>query len=330
MLASELQHRIVLSRVISGAIISIAIFVVAIIIAAMIRSSSHGFLEIIDDKPVSQGIRRLELQMESERVSFVDDPYSDRIRCDHPKTRNPRALGQTLFRLAHARRRGRIVVLSDFRFAKTLMIQGFKIEGIMPGFYQGRQDCAVLGAYPDASRQSLTNSLQTNEVLELVRNKPKKTNRKGAETRKAEIQDADSIANLLAFTFSQYPTPSGEPSYIRSMIEDGIPFRVVEIDGRVVACASADLVREAKTAELTDCASLPECRGKGFMQAILDDLMEDLRELGYPTAFTLARSSVAGVNVAFHRLGFEWRGTMPQSCRIGEGIEDMNIWSRYL
>ena len=64
------------------------------------------------------------------------------------------------------------------------------------------------------------------------------------------------------------------------------------------------------------------------MQFILEDLVEDLREMGYPTVFTLARAAIPGVNLAFSRLGFELRGTMPQSCRIGEGIEDMNIWSR--
>ena len=66
------------------------------------------------------------------------------------------------------------------------------------------------------------------------------------------------------------------------------------------------------------------------MQALLGDLMDDLRGMDYPTAFTLARATVPGVNMAFARLGFRFRGTMPRSCRIGEGIEDMNIWSRSL
>ena len=52
--------------------------------------------------------------------------------------------------------------------------------------------------------------------------------------------------------------------------------------------------------------------------------------MGYPTAFTLARASVPGINLAFWRLGFVWRGQMASSCRIGGGIEDMNVWSRPL
>jgi hypothetical protein len=52
--------------------------------------------------------------------------------------------------------------------------------------------------------------------------------------------------------------------------------------------------------------------------------------MGYPTAFTLARASVPGINLAFHRLDFLFRGRMAASCRIGGGIEDMNVWSRRL
>jgi hypothetical protein len=44
----------------------------------------------------------------------------------------------------------------------------------------------------------------------------------------------------------------------------------------------------------------------------------------------LARARIPGINLAFQRLGFALRGCMPQSCRIGEGLEDMHVWSRAL
>ena len=58
--------------------------------------------------------------------------------------------------------------------------------------------------------------------------------------------------------------------------------------------------------------------------------MEDLRQMNYPTAFTLARARIPGVNIVFQRLGFEFQGRMRSSCLIGDGIEDMNILSRAL
>jgi putative beta-lysine N-acetyltransferase len=152
----------------------------------------------------------------------------------------------------------------------------------------------------------------------------------GIETRRATLADAPALAELLGETFEHYPTPSNDPEYVAQQLRDGTPFRVVEDGEQIVACASADLLRDARTAELTDCATRPQARGQGLMRRLLADLMDDLRDLGYPTAFTLARARIPGVNVAFSRLGFELRGTMLQSCRIGDGLEDMNVWSRAL
>ena len=150
-----------------------------------------------------------------------------------------------------------------------------------------------------------------------------------ASTEIASVDDASEIAQLLDATFDDYPTPMQE-AYVAQQIEDGNVFRVVRERGEIVSCASADMVAEAMTAELTDCATRPTHRGRGFMRALLQDLMGDLRGLDYPTAFTLARAAVPGVNIAFQRCGFTLRGQMAQSCRIGDGLEDMNVWSRSL
>lgn len=269
---------------------------------------------------------------ESPAVEAMDDPYSDRIRCDHPSlvdSGEAAELGEALLEAAQEQGRGRVVVLAPVGVEAGLRAVGYEREGLMPNFYRGQEDCAVLGAYPDAGRSSLAQPEPVAKVAALIERRPE-SSRKHApvETRRATIEDAPEVAALLADTFEQYPTPSGDPSYLAEAIEDGIPFRIVEQDGGPVACASADLIREAKTAELTDCATRPDYRGRGLMQFILEDLLEDLRGLDYPTAFTLARAAIPGVNLAFLRLGFELRGTMPRSCRIGAGIEDMNIWSR--
>jgi len=265
-------------------------------------------------------------------VRVLDDHYSDRIRCDHPpEEMNGAELGRALLRAADDRGRGRVVVFSAPEVASELELVGFRTEARMPGFYRGDVDCIVSGAYPEGARAELARPDEVDEVLALCdAQRPSPPVRSEVVTRRAAAADVDELAALLAETFRQYPTPSGDPAYLVGAIEDGVPFRFVEVGGEIVACASADLVRSARTAELTDCATLPEHRGNGFMQAILLDLMDDLRELGYPSAFTLARARIPGVNLAFQRLGFSLRGTMTQSCRIGEGIEDMNVWSRRL
>jgi len=258
-----------------------------------------------------------------ESVTASVDMYSDRLRCDHPDTEDGEALGLALRTKAAEWDRGRVVVLAEE--------QGSEGEAVMPGFYQGEGDCVVLAYAPDELRAEVGYPADVQKVDALIRRGlPSSTVRPMVETELATPVDAPAIAELITDTFDQYPTPSGNPDYIAQAIREGTPFRLVRDEGEVVSCASADLIRDARTAELTDCATRPTARGNGYMQAILSDLMDDLRGMGYPTAFTLARARIPGVNLAFQRLSFEYRGRMTRSCRIGDGIEDMNVWSRWL
>ncbi len=266
-------------------------------------------------------------------VDVVNDAYSERLRCDHPDTRDGAALGEALIEAAQALEQPRIVALVAAELRDTMEEVGFDCEGVMPGFYEGQGDCAVLGMSLDEEREGLANPREVTRVDALLALRPPaRARRARMHTHRATRADAPALAALLGATFTDYPTPSHEPAYVASQIAQGTIFRMVrdEATGEVMACASADLVAQARTAELTDCATRPEARGQGMMQAILSDLMEDLRAMNYPTAFTLARARIPGINLAFQRLGFGWRGRMRQSCRIGQGLEDMNIWSRRL
>ena len=264
------------------------------------------------------------------RICATNDGYSDRIRCDHPETADGQALGVALLEVAARHQRGRVVVLCRAPLAPGLEQSGLTLEAVMPNFYRGEEACAVLGASPDPARSQLAKPDEVAMVDGLVGRPWRPKDRPDVKTSRATADDAGSLARLISATFEHYPTPSGVPAYITRQIEAGVPFRTVGEEGEVVACASADLVRSALTAELTDCATRPDQRGRGLMQAILLDLMDDLREMGYPTAYTLARACIPGVNLAFLRLGFEYRGRQIQSCRIGGGMEDMNVWSRRL
>ncbi len=264
-------------------------------------------------------------------IEVHDDFYSDRVRCDHPPASvDGEALGEALIDAAAARDRGRVVVLAPAALGPGLEAAGLSEEARIPGFYAGHTDCVVHGWFSEAERATLASPDAVAGVQRLLADAPPARAHTPTPTTRASVDDAAAIAELIADTFEHYPTPSGVPAYIASAIEGGVPFRLVRDGDAVVACASADRVDAARTAELTDCATRPSHRGRGYMQAILADLMDDLRDLGYPTAFTLARARVPGMNLAFQRLGFDLHGTMVQSCRIGGGLEDMNIWSRRL
>lgn len=274
--------------------------------------------------------RKLRLTVGETAVVVRDDAYSDRIRCDHPKVDDGRVLGSALLEAAESTGRGRVVVLAPAHLERGLETAGLTTEARMPGFYGGAEECAVMGAALDPERSESDAQEALRRVDTLLHGPVAPSTHPAVPTEVASPSDAEAIAELIGASFEHYPTPSGVPEYIAKQIEDGTPFRVVRDGSDVVAVASADIVAEARTAELTDCATAPEHRGRGLMQSVLRGLVDDLRERRFPTAFTLARAAIPGINVAFRRLGFTWRGRMVQSCRIGRGLEDMNVWSRTL
>lgn len=265
-----------------------------------------------------------------EQVVARNDHFSDRIRCEHPDTTDGQALGHALLDAAHRHGRGYVLVLARASLHEGLLAAGFSCDAAIPDFYLGKEDCVIATRAIDDRRSRPANNEAAEELDRLIEKPGKSRRHDPVLTTAAREEDAEAIASLLAQSFTFYPTPSGNPDYIARQIADGVPFRVVRDNGTVVACACADLVLSAMSAELTDCATAPEHRGRGYMQAILADLMEDLRRRGYPTAFTLARVEAIGMNLAFARLGFQWRGRTLQSCRIGGGLEDINVWSTNL
>jgi putative beta-lysine N-acetyltransferase len=272
--------------------------------------------------------RVAELHTPGDEVVVVrDDAYSDRIRCDHPAVQDGEDLGQALLSAAKERDRGRVVVLCERALTAGLERAGFWLEAVIPGFYSGAESCLVLGASP-AGRPPLANPQRVGEVDELIDAHAPWVEPPPTPTERAGQQDSAAIAALIAECVTYYPTPSGHPGFIEAHLATGAPFRVVRDEGRVVACACADLVPFAAAAELTDCFTAPSHRRRGLMRALLSDLMGDLAGLDYRTAYTLCRATSPGINLAFKGLAFDYCGRMSRSCRIGEGLEDMNIWSR--
>ncbi len=264
-------------------------------------------------------------------VEIQDDPYSNRIRCDHPDTSSASELADTLLMLARKKKRGRVMLMAPEELGDELLErQHFVEEARIPNFYKGKHDCAIISAFSSPTRAQLANPAQVKRVLDILEQSPEPRIHPPVRTERATAEDASQIAALIGATFEEYPTPSSDPDYIQEDILSGTPYRVVRHDDEVVACASADLVPEARSAELTDCATRPDFRGRGMMGALLSGLIEDLKKISYDSAFTLARANQVGMNLVFQRLGFELHGTMAQSCRIGAGIEDMNVWSAEL
>jgi len=57
---------------------------------------------------------------------------------------------------------------------------------------------------------------------------------------------------------------------------------------------------------------------------------EVVKEEGFKTAYTIARSKSTGMNITFARAGYGYQGKLINNTNISSGIESMNVWSKAL
>ena len=152
----------------------------------------------------------------------------------------------------------------------------------------------------------------------------------GYVLRPARRRDCQAISDILTAVFATYPTPIDSAAAIADAMDRDVAFMLAEHEGAIVSVMSADIDREHLVAEMTDCATLPGYRGRGLMQALLARMEEEVRRIGLRSLFTLARATSPGMNIAFARLGYRYRGRFINNCHIAGDWEDMNLWVKLL
>jgi putative beta-lysine N-acetyltransferase len=113
-------------------------------------------------------------------------------------------------------------------------------------------------------------------------------------------------------------------------MSENVDYFCVEHDNRIVALSSAEKDPENLYAEMTDFATLPDWRGHGLALHLLRKMERYIKEQGYNTAFTIARSASAGMNITFARAGYDYGGRLKNNTNIAGHIESMNIWHKAL
>src|SRR5690606_35793190 len=80
-------------------------------------------------------------------VSAWDEAYSDRLWCEVGEDAALDALPEALIASARERERGRVVAVAPSGREQVFSGAGFVTEGVIPGYYRGRVDCAIMGWY---------------------------------------------------------------------------------------------------------------------------------------------------------------------------------------
>lgn len=275
-----------------------------------------------------------EIRAPGYRARIFLDCYNRRLKVLSYKARDYEAMIQKFAFLAEANKFDKIWVQANSKDWEEFLRHGYILEGLLKYANRG-STVFMVSKFGSQRRIQSRNLMKEIRLIEEIMARKKKSNPKTLPSNYTlDYAREDDVAGMLELyrrVFKTYPSPLTYKEYLLSNLHREAIFRVIRNgEGQVVAAASADLDPSRLSAELTDCATHPDERGKGLMSILLAALETDLRRLNYVCAYTLARAPSYGMNAAFHSLGYEFNGRMINNCDIYGDFEDMNLWVKDL
>lgn len=207
---------------------------------------------------------------------------------------------------------------------------GYVTEATVPCFYRGSGTAVFMARYTDPERKEARNAAETAGILAAAfdhagERVPQRLP-DGFSLMHAHAGDADDIAELYGTVFATYPFPIRDPAYIRESMQGEIRYFIIRKSHVLAAAASCEIDAENQVVEVTDFATSPLFRGRGFAGILLSAMENDLRRKGILTAFTIARASSLPINMTFAGAGYRFAGMLPNNTNICGSMESMNVW----
>jgi putative beta-lysine N-acetyltransferase len=203
---------------------------------------------------------------------------------------------------------------------------------LVKGFFQG-EDAYFVSFFVDKKREVSTKTAEEDEIISKcdVDNKKKYLEESQSYvTRNAEKSDIPQMIKLFLDVFKTYPSPVFSSDYLQKIMKDQVLFKVAVEDDRIISIASADMDKDNLNAEITDCATYPEHRGRGILPNLIHSLEQELSQKGFYTLYSLSRAINLGINRTLRKLDYRYCGRLVNNCHICGGFEDMNIWVKNL
>ena len=222
----------------------------------------------------------------------------------------------------------KIIVVAKEKDWQNFLNRGYVLEGVNEGYYLGQP-----GFYMSkflTSERRISHSLENeNNILKEIFKRPRASDPPslpaGYSLRNAVPEDIPNIIPLFKNIFATYPSPVTDPEYLSNYLKNHI-FQVISYDGQIVSTASAETDHKFRSAEMTDCISLPEHRGQGLMACLLYSIEQELEQSGFKNLYSIARASQPGINAVLWKLGYTFGGCFTNNCTIGGQFENMSLW----
>ncbi len=267
-----------------------------------------------------------------EAVLFLDQ-YNQRIKILRYESTNFHAMIMNVRWIAEVNGFDKIFCMAPRADWQKFLRYGYVLEAVLK-YYRNGEDAFVMSKF--RSQERLTSGSLMEETLlieKIMDGEPEVESQplpEGAVVRLARKEDVPQLISLYQDIFETYPSPLIHEHYFESIFQTESVFALCEQKGTILSAASAELHKDFKAAELTDCATRKQFRGKSLMSHILRYLEKELVRRNYICSFTMARARSFGMNNVFFRLGYEFHGRLVNNCDIYGAYEDMNIWVRDL
>jgi putative beta-lysine N-acetyltransferase len=213
---------------------------------------------------------------------------------------------------------------------RDFLAGGYVEEAYIPGFFGDSEDASFMCRYFSQSRMRDGNITENLEVLgAALRRQYKKNDHKLPADACCDIctgEDVEAMADVYREVFATYPFPVFYPAYLLKTMSEGFLYFCIRNRGRIVALSSCEADTENRTAEMTDFATLPGCRGKGYSQYLLHEMEQEMRRRNVNVAYTIARAGSYGMNIVFSGSSYQYAGTLINNTNISGGFESMNVW----
>lgn len=258
-------------------------------------------------------------------------PFNDRIYLMKLSDDVGKTLPQKLIEMAERKGYSKIFAKSGLKHLPLFIDQGFTVEAMIPGYFEGGDDLFMVCYYLRRERKFENLAAKYDAVLKVAKSKAsKRARRKNAPrlftVRTCADDDIPQMTEIYRQVFPSYPFPIQDPDYLQKTMNTHVDYYCVEDQGALMALSSAEINETTKSAEMTDFATLPENRGQGLASYLLSVMEEETAKKGIKTFYTIARAISYGMNITFSKKGYVYGGRLKNNTNISGTIESMNIW----
>jgi putative beta-lysine N-acetyltransferase len=213
--------------------------------------------------------------------------------------------------------------------------QGYVQEAVIPGYFNNREHAFFMCKYRSSGRRQITDRKQIQDILSLAEQQGQLPSKK-KPTQPLNIhicgpEDADQMSRVFKSVFKTYPFPIFDADYLSTVMKNQqAVYFCIKKDRQINAIAASERDPDNKGVEMTDFATLPEYRKRGFAGCLLEDMERVMAGQGMRSAFSIARALSPGMNILFARKGYAFGGTLVNNTQISGHIESMNVWYKSL